>query len=160
MAESRIEQSAEQSVPVSLVDRVRAFIMLGTWAVGLGLIGPIAIPLTMLTGWEGFIGLPSIWKLTYLSRQHDPKGNTVSLEQGNLFALPNGVRILLPFTLVDSHLVCPDNRGYWGDYDDMQLSGFNNTSAVFLRTCSDSSQGCPQRWEYTSHHVHVSAVTV
>jgi hypothetical protein len=108
----------------------------------------------------GLFTLPPIWKATYLSRQRDPKGNTVSLEQGNLVRLPNGFRILLPFKLVDSHLVCPDNRGYWGDYDDMQLSGFDGLNAIFLRTFSDSSQGCPQRWEYTSHHVHVSAVTV
>ncbi len=114
----------------------------------------------VLRAFPGFIGLSPVWKLTYLSRQHDPKGNTVSLEQGNLIALSNGARILLPFTLVDSHLVCPDNRGYWGDYDDMQLSGFDGTVATFLRAFSDSSQGCPQRWEYTSHHVHVSAVTV
>jgi hypothetical protein len=114
----------------------------------------------VIRAFPGFIGLPPIWKATYLSRQRDPKGNTVSIEQGNLWALPNGVRILLPFRLVDSHLVCPDNRGYWGDYDDLQLSGFDNTSAVFLRTFSDSSQGCAQRWEYTSHHVHIRAATV
>jgi hypothetical protein len=114
----------------------------------------------VLRAFPGFIGLPSIWKATYLSRQRDPKGNTVSLEQGNLVRLPNGARILLPFKLVDSHLVCPDNRGYWGDYDDLQLSGFDGVNAVFLRTFSDSSQGCPKRWQYTSHHVHVSAVKV
>jgi hypothetical protein len=114
----------------------------------------------VLRAFPGFIGLPPIWKATYLSRQDDPAGNTVILEQGNLVRLPNGFRILLPFKLVDSHLVCPDNRGYWGDYDDMQLSGFNGTAAVFLRALSDSSQGCTERWEYTSHHVHVSAVKV
>lgn len=114
----------------------------------------------VIRAFPGFIGLPPIWKATYLSRQRDPKGNTVSIEQGNLIRLPNGSRILLPFKLVDSHLVCPDNRGYWGDYDDLQLSGFDGVNAVFIRTFSDSSQGCPQRWEYTSHHVHVSAVTV
>jgi hypothetical protein len=130
----------------------------GTTPGNLSLTGDQVNP--VLRAFPGFIGLPPIWKLTYLSRQRDPKGNTVSLEQGNLIALPNGARILLPFKLVGSHLVCPDNRGYWGDYDDMQVSGFDGAAAVFLRTFSDSSQGCPQRWEYTSHHVHVRAATV
>lgn len=109
----------------------------------------------------GFIGIDPAWKASYLSRQRDPSGNTVSIEQGNLAVFPNGTRILLPFKWIDSHLVCPDLRGYWGDYDDMELIGFTDSLvAIFLRAFSDSSQGCVKRWQYTQHHLHVSSATV
>jgi hypothetical protein len=115
----------------------------------------------IVRAFPGFIGLDPAWKVSYLSRQKDPAGNTVSIYQGNLAVLPNGSRILLPFTLVGSHLVCPDLRGYWGDYDDMQLVGFTESlSAIFLRAFSDSSQGCSKRWEFTSHHLHVSSAII
>ena len=107
----------------------------------------------------GIVGLSPVWKASYLSRQDDPRGNTVSVQHGNLAVLPNGTRTFLPSVLVGSHLVCPDARGYWSGYDDMQLSGFSDAGAAqFIRTFADSSQGCERRWEYTSHHVHVSAV--
>ena len=85
----------------------------------------------------------------------------MSIHQGNLAVLPNGTRILLPFKLIKSHLVCSDLRGYWGDYDDMELVGFTSSqTAIFMRAFSDSSQGCTKRWEYTSHHLHVSSATI
>jgi hypothetical protein len=109
--------------------------------------------------WPGFIGLPPVWKATYLSREHDPSGNTVSVEQGNLAVLPDGVRIFVPFDQILNLPVCPDNRGYWGDYNDLQFSGFpqNSTAAQFVSTYTDSTQGCPERWEFTSQDVHVSS---
>jgi len=106
----------------------------------------------------GFFGLPAVWKATYLSREHAPNGNTVSLEQGNLVVLPDGVRVLLPFDQILNLLVCPDERGYWGDYNDLQLVGFSqNGAAQFLSVYTDSSQGCPLREEFTSQDVHVSS---
>jgi hypothetical protein len=109
----------------------------------------------------GLFSIAPLWKTTYLSRQRDPKGNTVSIEQGNLAVFSSGTRILVPFKLIDSHLVCPDLRGYWGDYDDMELIAFTDSgNAVFLRAFSDSSQGCTTRWEYTAAHLHVSSATV
>jgi hypothetical protein len=108
--------------------------------------------------WIGFIGLPPVWKATYLNR--DPKaGDKVTLQQGNLAYLPNGKRIFLPFDLIKDMPVCPDNRGYWGDYDDLQIVGFLNgsTAPTFIRTMSDSSLGCTEQWQYTSKAVHVRA---
>jgi len=109
--------------------------------------------------WPGFFGLPPVWKATYLSREHDPTGNTVSVEQGNLGVLPDGVRIFVPFDQILNLPVCPDDRGYWGDYNDLQFSGFaqNSTAAQFISTYTDSTQGCPERWEFTSQDVHVSS---
>jgi hypothetical protein len=102
---------------------------------------------------------PAIWKVTYLSREHDPNGNTVSVEQGNLAVLSGGVRVLVPFDQITGLLVCPDDRGYWGDYNDIQFWGVpkNSVAAQFISTYTDSSQGCPRRWEFTSEDVHVSS---
>jgi hypothetical protein len=126
--------------------------------------------------WPGFIGLPPVWKATFMNRDPNAK-DKVDLEQGNLAYLPNGTRIYVPFMAVEGIPVCPDLRaacdasghddpsghycgGYWGDYDDLAITGFDsNGAAQFLRTVSDSSLGCQYRWQYTSHHVHISATT-
>jgi hypothetical protein len=124
--------------------------------------------------WRGFIGLPPVWKATFMNR--DPKAiDKVDLEEGNLAYLPNGTRIYVPFHAIKDIPVCPDLRpatnaagladpsghyggGYWGDYDDLEIVGFSRGGAAqFLRTVSDSSMGCQQRWLLTSHHVHITA---
>jgi hypothetical protein len=48
--------------------------------------------------------------------------------------------------------------GYWGDYDDMQVFRDQQGRTMFIRSYSDSSQGCYKRWWYTSEHLHVSTV--
>jgi hypothetical protein len=108
----------------------------------------------------GFFGLPPAWVGTFISRDQAPSGNTVIIRQGNLAVLPNGSHAMITFKLADQGLVCPDNRGYWGDYDDLQFIGFakNSTTARFLRAFTDSSAGCIERTEYESKHVHVRAV--
>ena len=124
--------------------------------------------------WPGFFGVPPVWKATFMNR--DPKAaDKVDLEQGNLAYLPNGTRIYVPLYAIEKILVCPDLRpasnaagfidpaghyggGYWGDYDDLEMIGFDSAgNARFLRTVSDSSMGCVQRSQYTSHHVHITA---
>jgi hypothetical protein len=101
----------------------------------------------------------SIWKASYLSREDDPSGYTVSVKQGNLAVLPGGQRVFLPTTAVPSHEVCADDRGYWGDYDDLQYIGESPEGAhEFIRAYSDSSLGCNRQWQFTSWHVHVSSV--
>jgi hypothetical protein len=109
--------------------------------------------------WAGFINLPPAWKASYLDRDGSPK-NAVTLKQGNLAYLPNGTRIFLPFDLIKEMPVCPDTRGYWGDYDDLVFIGFRegDTTAQFIRAMSDSSLGCDKRWTYISHHLHIRAV--
>jgi len=113
-----------------------------------------------LRAFPGFFGLPPVWKLTYESTDDDPGGNKISHKEGNLAVLPNGTRIFVPFDLVSDQVVCPDNRGYWGDYDELQFAGFekDSTTARFVLANTDSTSGCPTRWEYTSNQVHVSAV--
>jgi hypothetical protein len=109
-----------------------------------------------------FIGLESVWRMSYMTRRNAPAGNTVSIDAGNVFALPNGTRIFLPKGIVGVQLVCPDKRGYWGDYDDLQFVGFNKEGgqAEFIRTFSDSTQGCNFQWQYLSQHLHVSTFSL
>ena len=115
----------------------------------------------VVRAFPGFLTIPPAWKVSYLTRQNHPNGNQVAVYQGNLAVLPNGTRILLPFKLIDDQTVCGDQRGYWGDYDDLQLQGFSDSlAAIFLRTFTDSRQGCPTQWTYTSHHQHVSSALV
>jgi hypothetical protein len=108
----------------------------------------------------GFFGLAPVWKATYLSTDDDPNGNSVSVKEGNLVITSNGTPLFIPFNLVDSLLVCPDLRDYWGDYQDLGFAGFgkDSTTARFVYAHTDSSSGCLTRWEYTSNRVHVSAV--
>jgi hypothetical protein len=101
----------------------------------------------------------NVWKAAYLSREDDPTGFTVSAKQASLAVLPGGKRAFPSTTVVPSHQVCSDLRGYWGDYDDLQYIGQNQNGVhEFIRAYTDSSLGCVRRWEFTAQHMHVSAV--
>ena len=75
----------------------------------------------------GFFNIPPVWKVTYLSRQDDPNGNKVSLEQGNLIVLPTGTRAFIPFPLVTNQLVCGDSRVVAGGSVDAEVAGHDRT---------------------------------
>lgn len=107
--------------------------------------------------WPGFIGLPPVWKVAYMDRDGSPN-DAVTLRQGNLSYLPDGNRIHLGFGLIVDKPVCPDTRGYWGDYNDMVLVDFQNNTAQFMVALSDSSLGCDKRETYDSHNLHVRSV--
>jgi hypothetical protein len=105
-------------------------------------------------------GHPGVWKVTYMSTDDDPDGNMVSYKEGDFAVFPNGARVFIPLNLVKRQLVCPDERGFWGDYDEIQVLRFDEDSnePLFVFAHSDSTQGCESRWQYTSRHLHVSAV--
>jgi hypothetical protein len=113
----------------------------------------------LVKAFPGFITIAPIWKVTFLSRENDPSGNTVSVQQGNLAVLPNSQRVFLEFDLVDKQTICPDNRGYWGDYDDLQIYGFDGGYTHLIRSETDSTAGCTKRWDTNSEQVHVSSAT-
>jgi hypothetical protein len=111
-----------------------------------------------------FFGIPPIWKVSFLSRENDPGGNKVSVQQGNLAVLDDPVpanrkRIFLEFDFVTQQVVCPDNRGYWGDYDDLRVFEIKDGDAHFIRAETDSTAGCTKRWDTNSEQVHVSSRT-
>jgi hypothetical protein len=106
----------------------------------------------------GFIGISPAWRANYTTRDPQPAGNQVSLQQGNLVMLPNGARVFLSFPLTDAQVVCSDTRGYWGDYDDLQFAGVTDSLVPrFLRAFTDSFKGCPQRTTYEAREVHTGA---
>jgi hypothetical protein len=106
----------------------------------------------------GFIGIEPQWRANYMTRDDAPNGNKVRLRHGNLFVLPNGSRIFISFELTDAQVVCSDNRGYWGDYDDLQFAGLTESaSAKFLRAYTNSFNGCTDRTTYTAKEVHTGA---
>jgi len=111
---------------------------------------------------RGFLSVPALWKLSYMTREDAPAGNTVAFRQGDLAVLPNGTRLFVPRNLHGDELICPDTRstgGYWGDYNDLQFAGLDqNNHPLFMLAFSDSSKGCLTRWTYVSHHVHVTGV--
>ena len=112
----------------------------------------------LVEAFPGSGSIASVWKVTFLSRENDPQGNTVSVQQGNLAVLSNPPqRIFLEFDLVANQVVCPDNRGYWGDYDDVRIYGFSSQAPQFVRAETDSTAGCTKRWDVTSEQVHVSS---
>ncbi len=65
----------------------------------------------------------------------------------------------MTFDLTASQTVCPDWRGYWGDYQGTKYAFLNGLTPKFLTTFTDSSARCDKYWEYDSNNVHVSAVT-
>ena len=106
--------------------------------------------------WRGSSGAPPIWKATYQST--DDRSDRVSIKQGTLGRSPLGTPIFQPYPLMTPRIICPDNRGYWGDYDESAFIGLANNVPEFLLAFSDSSQGCFKRWMFTSTHLHVRAV--
>lgn len=110
-----------------------------------------------VAAWRGFIGLPPHWTSSFYERY----GNSVTkvaLSRMNL-AYVNGTPLGIPVNLVKDITVCPDTRGYWGDYDDMLHVGFDDTTPVFVRfTSTDHGHGCIKRWTYVAEHQHVQSV--
>jgi hypothetical protein len=109
-------------------------------------------------------GNPPVWKLVYLSREENPNGNTVSVQQGNLVQAPNGSRTLVGSTLVEPQVPCTaqtvtnihDPFAYWGDYNDLiSLPSSPANSPRFITTFTDNRTGCDFRGKWTAD-MHVS----
>lgn len=83
--------------------------------------------------------------------------NTITTRVGTLTA-SGWNRLLLHYELTPAREVCADDRGYWGDYDDMKFVEFEDPHPQFVITGSDSSYGCEFRDFFLSHHVHVSSM--
>ena len=98
---------------------------------------------------------PGTWKATFYARDGDPNGNSVEVRQGTLAVLPNGTRIFVSFQLFAPQTICPDTRGYWGDYNDLGHVGFSGTTPRFFYALSDSTAGCAFRWLFNSEHLHI-----
>lgn len=107
-----------------------------------------------------FLWMPPAWKATFVSREANPSGNTVLVRMGDLVSQLNGLHAFPTQGLLDAQVPCPDQRGYWGDYHDLQYIGVDRGSDImrFLFTFTDSTAGCSVRDTFTSTHVHVRGV--
>ncbi len=109
-----------------------------------------------VAAWKGFIGVPPAWTSTFHYRYGLPSSK-IYLARANLVYLPNGARIYFPVDLVKAATICPDLRGYLGDYDDLVHAGFSGATAIFVSTMTDSSAGCSKQWTFTAQQQHVRA---
>ncbi|CAN5663785.1 hypothetical protein BH09MYX1_BH09MYX1_57270 [soil metagenome] len=107
-----------------------------------------------------FLTVPTVWKMSYTSTAGQTAMH-VAGKQGTLAVIGTGTRTFLEFAMGDpNRTVCPDKRGYWGDYDIMDvLSASLQTGAVtFFRARSSSESACNYRWQFTSDPLHVDGV--
>lgn len=90
------------------------------------------------------------------------QGNNIQSVQARLTGTwSNGPLDYVVSGKIPPHPVCPDDRGYRGDYDDLQFLDRNASGAPrFIRAYSDSTNGCQYQWEFTSKHLHVSSAIV
>ena len=110
-----------------------------------------------VAAWRGFFGLPPQWTSSFYER-YGASPTTVNLGRMYL-GLLNGAPFGIPVDIAKNIPVCSDTRGYWGDYDDMLMVGFKDTTPVFVRfTSTDAGKGCSKRWTFVSSHLHVQSV--
>jgi hypothetical protein len=110
-----------------------------------------------VAAWRGFINLPPVWTSSFYER-FGAAATTVNLGRMYLTLL-NGAPFGVPVDIAKDIPVCSDRRGYWGDYDDMLMVGFKDTTPMFMRfTSTDAGKGCISRWQYVSSHLHVQSV--
>lgn len=110
-----------------------------------------------VAAWRGFIGLPPMWTSSFYER-YGASPTTVNLGRMYL-TLVNGAPFGVPVDIAKNIPVCSDQRGYWGDYDDMLHVGFKDTTPIFMRfTSTDAGKGCNERWMFVSSHLHVQSV--
>jgi hypothetical protein len=111
----------------------------------------------LVRAWRGFIGLPPVWMSSYNYRYGLPASG-IYVSRALLAYLPSGDRIWFPVDAYKNMPVCSDLRGYWGDYDDLTLLTFKDSTPQWLRTVSDSTAACATRWQYSSDPLHVRAL--
>jgi hypothetical protein len=105
-----------------------------------------------VVAWPGFIGLPPTWQSSW--EYHYGNTNFINVSRATLGYVGSSA-FIFPVDILQNMPVCSDTRGYWGDYDTMLLTGFQNSSSLWMRFSTDSSAGCSKRWEYTAETQHI-----
>jgi hypothetical protein len=110
---------------------------------------------------HGFPPIETEFVLSYTTSGTSTIPYGVGWAFGELAVTSGGIRFFVPQVPYDNYEVCPDNRGYWGDYDNMEVlyAGNLGTKSTFIRAHTDSSSGVCTRQQYTSRPVHASAIT-
>jgi hypothetical protein len=106
---------------------------------------------------SSIFGLGARWTSSFYTRS-GASTTTVALTRMYLNYV-NGIPIGTPVDQVRDITVCSDQRGYWGDYDDMLQVTSTFFTPVFVRfTSTDQNKGCIERWAFTAKFQHVQAV--
>jgi hypothetical protein len=104
-------------------------------------------------------GEPTLWMGSHTT--FSPATGRVNFVMGGVGYLKaqNGQEFFLYFPVhqLNNRRICPDLRGYWGDYDDLQALGAvpRRETTVFARTYSMSEPACSYQWTYTSSPLRV-----
>jgi hypothetical protein len=101
-----------------------------------------------------------VWQAGWL--HSNPGTVTVNVVRAQIIETTSGGSMFSPTVLVANKTVCPDHRGYWGDYNDIQVSGVNAGVVSFITAFTNSDtpgqQPCVPL-DLVSHPVHVGAIT-
>jgi hypothetical protein len=86
-----------------------------------------------------------VWRISFTSRHNFPTGNKVEIMSGNFGLSASGSPVFSWARLAGAQVPCVDNRGYWGDYEDLEWSP---AAASFGRSYVDTTGGTCTRWQY------------
>ena len=107
-----------------------------------------------ITAFPGIIFGPGPgWQASFLVRYGDST-TTVDVTRATL-GYVNGSAFTIPVNIGVDRPVCPDLRGYWGDYDAHIPVEVLPSGVRYMRLATDSSAGCNQRWTYLGQSQHV-----
>jgi hypothetical protein len=84
---------------------------------------------------QGNITGENVWVVTYYSNQRFTTQAAADLWRMRFSRSSSGLLTTETTLQENGQFVCPDKRGYWGDYDDMVYAGFGS----FFRPFTDSS---------------------
>lgn len=108
-----------------------------------------------VTAWPGVIFGPGpSWQASFVTR-YGNSTTTLNLTRATL-GYVNGSALAIPIDIAKNQPVCPDLRGYWGDYDAHVLVQVLPQQVKYMRLMTDSSAGCSRRWQYTGAAQHIS----
>lgn len=103
------------------------------------------------------------WKVAFYT-EDGLRDNQVAVREGNLAVIGNpgsAVRVFANDQFIQPHPICPDTRGYWGDYDEVQfMRGDATTNYIpsFIVMGTDSSDGTCVSTQYVATPMHIDEV--
>lgn len=95
------------------------------------------------------------WQGTFVTR-YGNQTTTVNLTRATL-GYVDGMPFSIPVDFFKDMPVCPDGRGYWGDYDAFLPVQIEGDSVQFMRFTTDSFFGCTRRWQFVADRQHIRA---
>lgn len=130
---------------------------MGGWQVGPSSAGatPLDVYNPDVVAWPGDAAHPDpAWQATFMER-FGASTTTVDVSRTTL-GFVNGTPLVFPVNIAKQIPLCPDTRGFWGDYDVMIITGPGQSGMNWMRFFADSSNGCAKRWKFTGQEQHVS----